>query len=99
MLAMFIKKINVVSITFAAVWSGILFFLISNFGVWMLSSFYPKTLAGLGACYWIAIPFYNGEITGSFLLNSIVGNLFFSAVLFGAFALVKQQLFSKRSLA
>jgi hypothetical protein len=98
-LAMFIKKINVVSITFAAVWSGILFFLISNFGVWMLSSFYPKTLAGLGACYWIAIPFYNGEITGSFLLNSIVGNLFFSAVLFGAFALVKQQLFSKRSLA
>jgi hypothetical protein len=98
-LAMLIKRINVASIAFAAVWSGILFFLISNFGVWMLSSFYPKTLAGLGACYWIAIPFYNGEITGSFLLNSIVGNLFFSAVLFGAYALVKQQFFTRRSIA
>jgi hypothetical protein len=99
LLAMLIRKINTASIAFAAVWSGIIFFLISNFGVWLISDFYPKTLAGLGACYWIAIPFYNGEVTGSFLLNSIVGNLFFSAILFGAYALVKQQFFSKRSIA
>jgi len=98
-LAMFIRKQNVATIAFAAVWSGILFFLISNLGVWLLSPFYPNTLAGLAACYWIAIPFYNGEITGSFLLNSIVGNLFFSAILFGAYALVKQQIFTRRSIA
>ena len=98
-LAMFIRKINVSSIAFAAVWSGTLFFLISNFGVWLLSPFYPNTLAGLGACYWIAIPFYNGEVTGSFLLNSIVGNLFFSAILFAAYALVKQQFFTQKSIA
>ena len=99
LLAMLIRKISVGSIAFAAVWSGVIFFLISNFGVWLISPFYPNTLAGLGACYWIAIPFYNGEITGSFLLNSIVGNLFFSAILFGAYALVRQQLFTKRSMA
>jgi hypothetical protein len=98
-MAMLIRKINVKSIAFTSVWSGVIFFLISNFGVWLFSAFYPKTLAGLGACYWIAIPFYNGEITGSFLLNSIVGNLFFSAVLFGAYALVKQQFFTKKSIA
>jgi hypothetical protein len=98
-LAMLIRKVNFRTIAFASVWSGIIFFLISNFGVWLINPAYPKTLAGLGACYWIAIPFYNGEVTGSFLLNSIVGNLFFSAVLFGAYALVKQQLFTKRSVA
>ena len=98
-LAMFIRKINVRSVAFAAVWSGLAFFLISNFGIWVISDFYPKTLAGLAACYWIAIPFYNGEITGSFLLNSIVGNLFFSAVLFGAYAAVKQQFFTRRTIA
>jgi len=96
-LAIFIKRINFTSIALASIWSGVLFFLISNFGVWLISPIYPNTLAGLGACYWIAIPFYNGEITGSFLLNSIAGNLFFSLVLFGAYALVKQQVL-KRSI-
>jgi hypothetical protein len=98
-LATFIRKTNTANIALAAVWSGLIFFLISNFGVWLLSSAYPKTLAGLGACYWIAIPFYNGEATGSFLLNSIVGNLFFSAILFGAYAVVKKQVVSQKAIA
>lgn len=98
-LATLIRKTNAANIALAAVWSGVVFFLISNFGVWLLSSYYPKTLAGLGACYWIAIPFYNGEVTGSFLLNSIVGNLFFSALLFGAYALVKQRVTSQQAVA
>lgn len=99
LLATFIRKTNVRNVAFAAVWSGLLFFMISNFGVWLLSAAYPKTLAGLGACYWIAIPFYNGEVTGSFLLNTIVGNLFFSAILFGAYAVIKQQVAAPRSIA
>ncbi len=91
-LATFMRKRNVANVALAAVWSGAIFFLVSNFGVWMLSNnFYPKTLAGLGACYWAAIPFYQGELTGSFLLNGIVGDLFFSAILFGAYALVEKQ--------
>jgi hypothetical protein len=98
-LATFIKKINVANIAIASVWSGALFFLISNFGVWATTPYYAKTLEGLATCYWIGIPFYNGEPTGSFLLNSIVGNLFFSAILFGAYALVKQQFFTKKSIA
>lgn len=99
LLAMFIRKINAANIAFAALWSGLIFFLISNFGVWLLNPVYPKTLAGLGACYWIAIPFYNGEVTSSFLLNSIVGNLFFSAILFGAYAMIKQQVTSRKAIA
>lgn len=97
-MAMFIRKITFGSIAFASVWSGIIFFLISNFGVWLISPAYPNTLDGLGACYWIGIPFYNREITGSFLLNSIAGNLFFSAVLFSAYALVKQQYYTRTTI-
>ncbi len=98
-LASLIRKVSSLKIAFAAVWSGLIFFAISNFGVWMLSTFYPKTIGGLAASYWAAIPFYNGEPTGSFLLNTIAGNLFFSAILFGAYAVVKKQVTTTRALA
>ena len=38
--------------------SSVLFFAITNFGVWAFSSLYPKTMAGLVACYVAAIPFF-----------------------------------------
>ncbi len=99
-LATFMRKRNVANVALAAVWSGLIFFIISNFGVWLLSNnFYPKTLAGLAACYWAAIPFYQGQLTGSFLLNGIIGDLFFSAILFGAYAVVEKQVKSQHSLA
>ena len=92
-LAGFIGKRSVANVAFAAVWSGLIFFIISNFGVWLLSgSFYPKTLGGLMACYWAAIPFYQGYLTGSFLLNGIVGDLFFIALLFGTYSIIENKI-------
>ncbi len=91
-LATFIKNRSATNIALAAVWSSLLFFAISNFSVWLFSTaLYPKTLAGLAACYWAAIPFYEGRIAGSFLLNGIVGDLFFSGLLFGAYALIEKR--------
>lgn len=60
----------------AAVGSAALFFLLSNFQVWAggHGEMYPKTPAGLLACYVAAIPF---------AWNTLYGNLLFSAVLFG----------------
>jgi hypothetical protein len=86
-LATFIRKPGVANITFAAVWSGLIFFAVSNFGIWAVGhgNVYPKTIAGLGACYAAAIPFYKNEFFGNFLLNSIYGNVFFSALLFGGY--------------
>ena len=100
-LATFIRKPGVANITLASVWSGVLFFLISNFGVWVLGSglVYGKTLNGLMACYAAAIPFYKNEFFGNFLLNSVYGNLFFSAILFGAYYLVKQATRPKHAIA
>ena len=57
-----------------------LFFLISNFGVW-LGPWYPATGAGLLACYTNAIPFFGYTITG---------DLLFTAVLFGSWELSRR---------
>ena len=42
--------------------ASFLFFLISNFGVWILG--YPKNLEGLLLCYTMAIPFFGYSIAG-----------------------------------
>ena len=65
----------------AALSSSIIFFIISNFGVWLVGSFYPKTVEGLAACYTAAIPFFQ---------NNLLGDLFYTSVLFGGFELVKR---------
>ena len=64
---------------------AMLFFLISNFGVWALGDgvFFPKTLAGLAKCYTIAIPFFR---------NSLISQAVFLPILFSRFALVELKL-------
>jgi hypothetical protein len=66
----------------AAITSSLLFFITTNFGVWALDQMYPHTLAGLGACYTAALPF---------LRNTLEGDLFYTLVLFGGFALMERQ--------
>jgi hypothetical protein len=64
----------------AALLSSILFFVVTNFGMWLFSGFYPRTLAGLEACYVAAIPFFQ---------NTVAGDLFYAALLFGGFKLAE----------
>ena len=56
--------------------SAVLFYLVTNFAVWLggHGKLYPLTLEGLAACYIAALPF---------LRNMILGNLVYAAVLFG----------------
>jgi hypothetical protein len=67
----------------AAVAGSVTFFLITNFGMWLFSGFYPLTSAGLAACYVAAIPFFQ---------NTVAGDLFYAALLFGGFALAERML-------
>lgn len=60
----------------AALTSSVLFFVVTNFAVWLNGTMYPKTWEGLVACYVAAIPFFQ---------NSVVGDLAFTAALFGLF--------------
>ena len=53
-----LARITFVRVGAAAVASSVLFFLLTNFSVWLGSSVYPQTFAGLAACYVAAIPFF-----------------------------------------
>ena len=75
-----LKRASALRVGSAAVLSSILFFLITNFGMWMFSGFYPRTLGGLEACYVAAIPFFQ---------NTVVGDLFYAALLFGGFRIAE----------
>lgn len=75
-------KINVARIATASVAGSLVFFLISNYATFDGTNLYPKTPAGLMACYTAGLPF---------LQNTILGDLFFSAVLFGAYAYFNQK--------
>jgi hypothetical protein len=97
-LATLMKKRSVVNIAFATIWSAAIFFIISNFGVWLSSDFYPKTLPGLAACFWAGIPFYKNEFFGNFVLNSIFGNIFYSTLLFGAYQLIERKIKMQKAL-
>ena len=69
-------RITPFRIAAAAVASSVLFYLLTNFAVWLGSSVYPQTLAGLTACYVAAIPFFQ---------NTLAGDLFYATFLFGGF--------------
>jgi multisubunit Na+/H+ antiporter MnhE subunit len=92
----FKNKVTALKVTGGALSATVLFFLISNFGTWFSMSLYPKTFAGLMTCYAAGIPFINGSLDGSFVLGTLYGNLFYSGVLFGAYALIKRNVPSLR---
>ena len=55
-----------------AVLSSCLFFLITNFGVWLYSPAYPKTVTGLYLCYLAGIPFFRYSIIGDLAFTLII---------------------------
>ena len=65
------------------------FFLVANFGVWMVTSYYSKTVEGLLACYIAALPFFT---------NQLFGDLFYTLLIFGAFSLLERLAFHKNTL-
>src|SRR5947209_7989659 len=76
------KRRTMLRVAGAALASSVLFFLLTNFGVWAFQFLYPRTLSGLVACYVAAIPFFQ---------NTLQGDLFYTAILFGGFALLERR--------
>lgn len=68
------------NIFLASVSASVLFFVITNFAMWLTGILYPKTIAGLAECFIAAIPFFH---------YTLFGDLFFVGILFGAFELAK----------
>ena len=71
-----LKKASWTRLFGAGIAAGVVFYIITNLGVWMTSGAYPKTIAGLTECYVVALPFFR---------NTLAGNLFFGFALFGAY--------------
>ncbi|MGH9446829.1 MAG: DUF6580 family putative transport protein [Terriglobia bacterium] len=66
----------------ASIVGSTIFFLVTNFGVWLAWAMYPRSAAGLASCYAAGIPFYE---------NSLIGDLFFAAVMFGSYYWLSQR--------
>ena len=83
-----LQRRTVLRVGAAAIASSVLFFLITNLGVWAQSGMYPHTALGLQACFVAAIPFFQ---------NTVAGDLFYATLLFGGFALLERTVPSLRT--
>ena len=74
------KSIRLKNILAATILGSLAFFFISNFGSFLVDPVYPKNPAGLGAAYIAGIPFF---------WNTLLSNLVYGLLLFGAYQWVK----------
>jgi len=75
-----VKKVNVQNVVLASVTGVLIHWIVSDFGVWFGSTFYPQTLGGYWACLVAAIPYE---------LNFLYGTLAYAALMFGIFETLK----------
>ncbi len=75
-------RVTLTNTIFAVVLSSLLFFLLTNFGAWLSSGLYAKTAEGLMQAYVAGIPFFQ---------NSLLGNMVYAGVIFGAYALLQKK--------
>jgi len=57
------------------------FFVVTNFAVWAIGGFYPKTSQGLVNCFVAGVPFF---------WNTLAGDALYAGILFGGFALAEK---------
>lgn len=69
------RNVSVLSIAAGSVTASVLFFIITNFGVWAATGF-QLGIAGLNTTYILGIPYF---------APTLAGDLFFNSILFGTF--------------
>lgn len=78
-----LKKVTLPRVLIGSLSASVIFFVVSNFGVWLSDPDYPLNLGGLLLCYEMAIPFFH---------NTVLGDLVYSGVLFGGFEYAKTRI-------
>ena len=73
--------VNLKNGAIATLGGSLLFFLVTNFGIWSSGSFYPKTVEGLMSCYAAGIPFFG---------NTLAGSVFYSFLMFFGYEQIKK---------
>jgi len=77
-----IKRKKAGNIVLASVTATVLFFIITNFAIWLSGIMYPMNGAGLVECYIAAVPFFG---------YNLAGNLFYAGVMFGLFEFARMK--------
>lgn len=75
-----LKNIKLPNLIGSSLAASLIFFLVTNFGTWASGTMYPMTLSGLGMSYAAGLPYF---------FNTIAGDFFYVAVMFGSFEWVK----------
>lgn len=70
---------SIINISVRAFIAAVVFFVLSNVGVWWSAGLYTQDLTGLGQCFTMAIPFFQ---------NTVASAMFFSLTLFSVYRLV-----------
>lgn len=60
----------------SALLSALIFFVVSNFGHWLMTGMYSYDLNGLIACYGAAIPFFRATLISTMLTVSVLSLIF-----------------------
>lgn len=77
------NRVRIGNVAVASLASSVIFFLITNFASWYTGLMpYSRDLSGLLQAYIAGVPFFN---------TSMVGDLFYSAVIFGSFYFVSRR--------
>jgi uncharacterized protein DUF6580 len=81
------KNISLRTVLAGSLAGSTVFFIISNFAVWLGWRMYPPTGAGFVACYVAALPFFG---------NTLLSSVLFSAGLFGAYEFYSKKADARR---
>ena len=81
------KHTSPIGIVVLAAFSSLVFFLVTNFAVWMFSPWYAKSIWGLLYCYELGIPF---------LRSMLLGDIVYTTLLLGAFEFARLKIPTRR---
>jgi hypothetical protein len=84
------SRLSPIRVGSSALLSSVVFFLTTNFAVWAFAGMYTGDAKGLLQCYVAAVPFFK---------NTIAGDLVWSGVFFGSYALVKRLVGARLSVS
>ncbi|HTV08649.1 MAG TPA: DUF6580 family putative transport protein [Candidatus Aquilonibacter sp.] len=70
-----LRRVTTLRVIAGVLASASSFFVLSNFAVWIGSDMYPHSAAGLGACYYAALPFYANDLVSTGLISAVLFGL------------------------
>ena len=77
-----IEKRNILNLGIVGISGSLLFFIVTNFSVWLTDGLYPLNLTGLMQCYIMAIPFFH---------NTLISTVISLAILFTGYSLIEKR--------